>query len=207
MPRCYTALAASRSEWAQEYRTPHVAILDPNGAMPGVVASRLSEFSREEAANTVLIVESPGVPPLWLEPLDLEAEEAIRFYAERYPGTYGGHRIPGMVRDTRAGSYVTTVDGTVNWVDWGTPAETWRGLIRREAGAERLEGWVAKLSETGRSLRPSLSRDRMVGLATFCLFFALAITSGWRISARSNWDSEYLARMSDAEPTEPRCKH
>lgn len=193
MPYAYQEPSTSAGKWTAEFRTPYVTIVDPDGAMPGDIPRRLSDFSREEAANTIMVVESPGEPPLWMEPSDLETEEAIRLFAEHYPGTFGGHRITGVVRDVGAGWQAATVDGQIEWIDWGTPAETWRGLIRRQAGTGQSEESIPYRTNAGRSFY----RSRTAGLAVYSLFFALAMASAWRVSARSAEASEDLPAASE----------
>jgi hypothetical protein len=192
MPRIFTAPTAIGRKAAAEYRSSYVVIIDPAGAMPGATSRRWSDFSRQQAETTILAVEAAGHLPLWMEPSDLETDEAIRSYIENYPGTTGGHRIQGLVRDISAGWYAAMVDGSVRWNNWEVSEGPWRALVKH---AEDSDLARAALDQHG-SASPRTYWNRPLTLCGFAIAYLFALRSAWR---RCVMRQRTAARPSDPE--------
>lgn len=175
MPNSFRSPSAIGDLGGSEYRTPYVVIADPGGAIQESKSLRWSDFTPQEAESTILAVESANNYPMWLEPSDLKSSDAIRSYAENYPGTSGGHRIQGLFRDEPAGWYAAMVNGSVLWINWDTSQQTWHRLIKRSAGTAIPDSTLAQKG----AARRTIYWNRFLGLVCFAIAYSLALRAGW----------------------------
>ena len=108
--------------------TNYLAVVSPETMWPGASSLGVSDIA-DEKWNTALVVEvrDAGIP--WLAPEDLSMEEAI------VPPTGDTGRRPSSIHT--GASHVLFVDGTVRYVNFNVPPNTWKGILTR-AGGEKI---------------------------------------------------------------------
>lgn len=145
--------------------TSYVAVLGPRTMWPGARGRKVSEIA-DGAANTVMVVEDQSHQIAWMEPRDLEFEEAQRLFASADPQAAVFHRSENFFFVFRWGRLVACADGSVHFVEHGVKPEDWFSLLTVDDGVKPV---FLDLRGPGREIR----RVRLGNAFRFAVFVCL----------------------------------
>lgn len=136
----YSYLCPSDPRWQDSPRkwTSYVAVLGPRTMWPGAQSRKMSEIP-DGSSNTVMIVEDQSGQIPWMEPRDLEFDEALRLFTSSDPQTVGLHRSEDFFFAYYWGRHVACVDGSVHFVYYGVQPEVWSALLNIDDGVKRAD--------------------------------------------------------------------
>lgn len=115
--------------------TSYVAVVGPHTAWGATRGRRLSELP-DGAANTVMVVEYQGNPIAWLEPRDLELNEALSVLTSPAPDKAGLHRSEDFFFEYLHGRHVGCADARVHFVYQGVGQDVWSALLTIDDGVK-----------------------------------------------------------------------
>ncbi|HPM80660.1 MAG TPA: DUF1559 domain-containing protein [Candidatus Anammoximicrobium sp.] len=154
--------------------TSYVAVLGPRTMWPGARGRKLSEIP-DGTSNTVIVVEDHSRRIAWMEPRDLEFEEAQRLFASVDPQADGLHRRENFFFVFRWGRMVACADGSVHFVEHEVKRDDWAALLTVDDGVKPL---VLEANGPGREIR-RVKLGNCFRLAVFALLVILPFPWVW----------------------------
>jgi hypothetical protein len=149
--------------------TSYVAVVGPNTAWPGTEPVRIKDVT-DGTATTIMLVEVADSGIHWMEPRDLNLEDALRLLASTDPQSAGGHRREEFFFDYYFGRGILFADGSVHFVSHGVDRNVWSALLTLDDGGPRAD-WEAGAYGPAVTSR-KLKLGNCVRLAMFvCLVF------------------------------------
>lgn len=154
--------------------TSYVAVLGPRTMWPGGRGRKLSVIP-DGTSNTVIVVEDHSSQIAWMEPRDLEVEEAQRLFASVDPQADGLHRRENFFFVFRWGRMVACADGSVHFVEHEVKRDDWSALLTVDDGVKPV---VLEASGLGREIR-RVKLGNCFRLAVFVLLVVLPFPWVW----------------------------
>lgn len=160
---CPTAVHAQRKRFCTSY----VAVVAPNTIWPSASKRRIGDVT-DGAARTIMVVESnqPDIP--WLEPEDLELEEALAILSSRSENS-GGHRSIDFFYEWCMGRCVVCADGSTRFVPLGVDRSVWSAML----GIDEGQTWSD--DDFGKYYEPPTQRLRIENCLRLGMFVFVAL--------------------------------
>ena len=127
-----------RAADGQRKWTSYVAVVGPRTVWPGARSRKMSEIP-DGTSNAVMVIEDQSDQIAWMEPRDLEFDEALRRFTSSDPQPVGLHRSEDFFFEYYKGRHVACVDGSVHFVYCGVKPDVWSALLIIDEGKKRSE--------------------------------------------------------------------
>jgi hypothetical protein len=113
--------------------TSYVAVVGPRTPWPRPQAGKLSEIP-DGISNTILVLEDNSSSISWMEPRDLEFDQAIRLLTSPDPVAAGLHRHEDFFCESYDGRDVAMADGRVRFLQHGIGKTVWSAPLQIDDG-------------------------------------------------------------------------
>ncbi len=108
--------------------TSYVAVIGSQTAWPGSKARKLADFP-DGTTRTVIVMEVPAAQIPWMEPRDLDLQEALDLLTSRDSTQAGPHQLEDSYFRKFPGRSVAFADGHADFVLDGTSREVWATVL------------------------------------------------------------------------------
>lgn len=136
MPYVYACPSDDHGRNGGAMRTSYVAVVGPATMWPGRSPVAVNEI-KDGAAGTALVIEYSDLSIPWLQPADLEFDQALQRLAPDAFEPAWGHEFDHFFCRTFFGRHVATADGSIHFCPHGASTANWSALLQRDDRA----GW------------------------------------------------------------------
>jgi hypothetical protein len=166
VPSIYACPSATGHSKRRGTCTSYVAVVGPTTPWPAPSVASFATI-KDGMSNTALVVESNHEIP-WLEPRDLQMDEAMALLTSGNPESSGCHRSEDFFYEYFSGRNVAIGDGRIRFLGHGIERRVWSALLGAADGIE--------LNDSDLEGRPILNRRLRVGnCERLALFLVLVV--------------------------------
>jgi type II secretory pathway pseudopilin PulG len=160
----------------------YFAVVDPTSGWPGAVGRPIKQFA-DGTSLTLMVIEASGVGANWMEPRDLNMDEAVKLLTTQ-PRSGHAHMREGLLTRTyteTSARNVARCDGSVYWMEQLNDPALAKALLTAAGNEVIPQNWSTKIVPTKTTIE--VKWGVVWGLTVFVILAVLP--AGWVRRTRS----------------------